>query len=56
MQVARYWRLKQHLYTLMIEDQDIEVGHSQETAAAEPEKSQEALATTPRLEKMQSVA
>lgn len=56
MQVARYWRLKQHLYTLMIEDQNAEVGQGQEVAAAETEKLQETLATTSRLEKMQSVA
>ncbi len=56
MQVARYWRLKQHLYTLMIEDQAAEVSQSQEMAAAEVEKSQEVVTSDPRLEKMQSVA
>lgn len=56
MQVARYWRLKQHLYTLMIEDRSVEASQSQEVAVAEGEKRQEVVTSDPRLEKMQSVA
>lgn len=43
MQVARYWRLKQQLYTLMIEvdDETIDVTHVETVTKPEAEKAPE---------------
>lgn len=59
MQVARYWRLKQQLYTLMIEvdDESADVTHAKAVTKPEAEKTAEVIQPTPKqAEKLPIVA
>ncbi len=59
MQVARYWRLKQQLYTLMIEldDNNLDEAHVEAVATVKAEKTSEVTQSAPKqTEKLPIVA